>query len=300
MQVFVTGGTGYIGKTLISELMDAGHGVVALTRSTDKAPMLESLGAIPLEGNLHQPGTWRRAAAEADAAIHAAFDYGAPEQGDRAALDALLEATAEGGGHLIYTSGCWVVGDTGGEVVGDDAPTDRPAEIVRWRVPHEREVVGASREDRPAAVVRPGIVYGREGGLVARMFETARDTGAAEFVGGGFNHWSLVHVDDLARLYRIVLEEGAEGIVQAVDGEPTRVADVAGSASLAAGAGGETRPVPLEDAGARIGAMADALCLDQRLSAPKARELGWEPERESFTEAVYDAYAEWEAAAGGE
>ena len=300
MQVFVTGGTGYIGKRLIAELVEGGHEVAALNRSSEKAPMLESLGATPLEGNLHQPGAWRDAASVADAAIHVAFDYGAPEQGDRMALDALLEATDEGGGHLIYTSGCWVVGDTEGEVVGDDAPTDRPAEIVRWRVPHERQVVEASRENRRAAVVRPGIVYGREGGLVARMFETARDTGAAEFVGGGFNHWSLIHVDDLARLYRIVLEEGAYGIIQAVDGEPKQVADVAGTASVAADAGGETRPVPLEEARSRIGAMADALCLDQRLAAPRARELGWEPRRESFTEAVYDAYDEWEAATGAE
>lgn len=297
MQVFVTGGTGYIGSRLIRELVEAGHDVVALTRSSEKAPELESLGATPLEGNLLHPGTWRDPASEADAAIHAAFDYGAPERGDRVALDALLEATAEGDGRLIYTSGCWVVGDTEGETVADDAPTDRPADIVRWRVPHERLVVESSREARPAAVVRPGIVYGRAGGLVARMFETARDTGAAEFVGGGFNHWSLIHVDDLARLYRIVLEAGADGIIQAVDGDPTRVADVAGTASLAAGAGGETRPVPLEEARTRIGAMADALCLDQRLSAPRARELGWEPARASFTEAVYDAYDEWEAAA---
>jgi len=297
MRVFVTGGTGYIGRALIAELAEAGHEVVALHRSGGKASMLESLGATPLEGDLLQPGTWRAAASAADAAIHTAFDYGDPERGDRVALDALLEATAEGGARLVYTSGCWVVGDTGGEVVGDDAPLDHPAELVRWRVPHERRVVESSREDRPTAIVRPGIVYGREGGLIARMFATARKTGAAEYVGGGLNHWSLIHVGDLARLYRMVLETRAEGVVQAVDGRPARVADIAGTASLAAGAGAETRPVPLEEARARIGAMADALCLDQRLTAPRARGLGWEPERVSFTDAVYDAFEEWEAAA---
>jgi len=300
VQVFITGGTGFIGRALIEELVRAGHDVAALNRSSGKAPLLESLGAMPLEGNLLQPGTYREAARDADAVIHLAFDYGGPEQGDRVALDTLLEATSDGDASLLYTSGCWVVGDTGGDTVGDDAPTDRPADLVAWRAPHERRVVEAAREDRPTAVVRPGMVYGRSGGTIARMFETARDTGASEYVGGGFNHWSLIHVEDLARLYRTVLEAGATGIVQAVDGVPTRVADIAGAASLAAGAGGETRPVPLEQARARLGDMADALCLDQRLSAPAARALGWEPERASFTEAVYDAFEEWKEAGGGD
>lgn len=294
MKVFITGGTGFIGSVVVERLVDEGHEVVALNRSPEKAEGLETLGAAVHPGDLGDPSTYADAAAGADAVIHAAFDYSAAVEADQAALDALLAATAAGG-RLIYTSGCWVVGDTGGEVAGDDYETDHPAELVAWRVPRERKVLDAAAAGRIAAVIRPGMVYGRSGSLTARLFETAVEAGASEYVGPGTNHWSMIHVEDLADLYALVLESGTTGIIQAVDGEPATVETIASAASRAAGAGGATTSVAVEKARERIGAMADALCLDQKLSAPNARALGWEPTRMSFVAGAGRAYAEWVA-----
>jgi len=44
MKVFVTGGTGAIGKFLLPALLQKGHEVVALTRSAQKAVLLEDQG----------------------------------------------------------------------------------------------------------------------------------------------------------------------------------------------------------------------------------------------------------------
>lgn len=293
MQIFVTGGTGYIGRAVVGEFAGAGHMVHALVRSPEKAPVIAALGAVPLAGDLLEPDSYEMAARAADVVVHMAYDHGAPEEVDRTALEAFLAATEGRDAGLLYTSGLWVLGDTGGETVADDASTDDPSPLVVWRVPHERRVLASNDEGRTAAVIRIGHVYGRGGGVTARMFETASRDGTAEYVGDGTNHWSNIHVDDLARLYRMMIEQEASGVYHAVDGVPQTVAAIASAASRAAGAGGATKAVPVEEAREKLGEMADALCLDQLLEAPAARSLGWVPEHESFTAAADVAWEEW-------
>jgi len=296
MQIFVTGGTGFIGRAVVGELTTGGHVVHALVRSPDKAPVMAALGALPLAGDLREPDSYEMAARAADAVVHIAYDYATAADLDRMALDTLLAATEGRDASFLYTSGLWVLGDTGGETVGDDAPTDHPSPLVAWRVPHERRVLASNDEGRTAAVIRIGHVYGGGGGVTARMFQTASRDGAAEYIGDGTNRWSNIYLGDLARLYRLMIEQEASGVYHAVDGVPQTVAAIASAASRAAGAEGATKSVPLEEARERLGEMADAMCLGQLLSAPAARALGWTPEHASFTSAADVAFEEWREA----
>ncbi|MDX1396144.1 MAG: NAD-dependent epimerase/dehydratase family protein [Gemmatimonadota bacterium] len=306
MQIFVTGGSGYIGRVVVAELVGRDHAVTGLARSEDSAAALSDLGAATVAGDLWSADEWGPAARAADAVIHLAMDLKSPAEGDAAAFDAVLGPPHTGqrgfdtaaGPAFVYTSGLWVVGDTGGATVGDDADTSHPAELVAWRVPSENRVLGAAAAGRTAAVVRPGSVYGRGGGASARMFATAVKSGAAEYVGDGENRWSSIHVDDLARLFALVVETGATGPINAVDGHPERVAEIAEAASRTAGAEGRTNPLPLEQVRQKLGAYADALCLDIGADAPAARALGWVPSRESFTACADAAFSEWAATRG--
>lgn len=297
MRVFVTGATGYIGSAVVGALARAGHDVTGLVHSPGSADVARELGADPVIGAVEDPDTYQDRAAEADALVHLAFDFGAPVETDRAAIETLLDAArgARGERVVVYTSGCWVVGDTGDTPADEDAELD-PPEIVAWRPDHERHVLGASGDDGVVtAVVRPGMVYGGTGGIVTGLSESADRTGAAEFVGSGENRWSLVHREDLAEAYREIVERGAEGVFHVVDASPVRVIDAARAASEAAGAGGEVRSIPLERARESLGPMADALVLDQVLSAQRVRDLGWRPERASFLDAAGGAYREYRA-----
>ena len=222
-----------------------------------------------------------RGAREADATVHAAAT-GAADQAevDTAAVGALLDALAGSGKPFVYTSGIWVLGATGGAVADDDAATNAAA-IVAWRPAVERTVVDAAAREVRSVVLRPGVVYGRGGGTPGGWVASGRKKGVVRYVGDGSQRWPLVHVDDLAELYVLALAAPAGTVLNAA-GPSLPAREVAEAAARAAGA--RVEAWPLEDARTRLGVYADALALDQQVSAERAGALGWTPSRPSVLE----------------
>jgi uncharacterized protein YbjT (DUF2867 family) len=70
---FLTGATGWVGAAVAQELLDAGHQVIGLVRTADKAAALAATGAEVLEGTLDDPDKLRLGASSADAVIHTAY-----------------------------------------------------------------------------------------------------------------------------------------------------------------------------------------------------------------------------------
>lgn len=297
MRVFLTGGSGYIGSAVAAALVRAGHSVTALTHSREKERSLLQLGVSPVSGDLGEPASYERIASLHDAIVHIGFD-GARNGAeiDLIALETLIGAArADGGRQLVYTSGTWVLGDTRGQLAYESTPVRQPARRVAWGGEHEQLVLLAADEGVTPCVVRPGLVYGGKGGYITGYFASAALEGAAAYIGSGRNHLSLVYREDLAQLYRLVVEKRGWGIFHGVDGTPLVVDEVARQASEAAGAGGSIRSVPASEARVRLGDVADALCLDQRVGTRRAGELGWKPRFPSFLEGVHSAAAEWAA-----
>ncbi len=152
----------------------------------------------------------------------------------------------------------------------------------------ERLVLDSAFSAVRAVVIRPAIVYGRGGGIPADFLKSARENGESMYVGTGENHWPLVHAADLADLYARAFENAAGGtLLHASDDSAHRVKEIAQAASFGAGAEGKTRSWPLEDARRELGAYADALVLDQRISAERAKNLlGWRPGAMDILEAL--------------
>jgi uncharacterized protein YbjT (DUF2867 family) len=110
MDVFVTGGTGYIGRTLIPALLARGHQVQALARSASAERVPE--GATPIIGNALDAGSFAHALDRATTLVHL---VGTPhpnpskaaefERVDLASIRASVDAARRAGiAHLIYVS----------------------------------------------------------------------------------------------------------------------------------------------------------------------------------------------------
>lgn len=300
MKVFLTGATGYIGSGVAAALVRAGHRVRGLTRSREGAAALEAAGVAAVRGDLSRPETYALPAADCDAIVHLGYETGPrTAEVDQTALTALLETAraTKRPRALVYTSGVWVMGAHRGEpAIEADPPAPLP--VVSWRPALERLALAAGGGALRTAVVRPGCVYGGRGGLYGRMLQSAVEEHEVRLVGNGRNAWAAVYLDDLAELYRRVLETRPQGIFHATDGSAEPLRDVA-QAFLDAAGGGSLSVRPLAEALREQGPFAEGLAVDQRVSSEKARrELGWVPRLRSVVKHAEALLAQWHERAG--
>ncbi len=278
MQIFLTGGTGYLGAAILEALIRSGHHVTALVRDPEKATRLEARGATPVLGELARPARYLAHAVAADVVVHAALD--ATPHGpatDKVFLDAVLPALAGAGKprSFVYTSGIWVLGSQ--PVGADETAALAPAEISAWRVAHEAQVLAAHGGPLRTSVIRPGIVYGGARGIVSDMLRDALN-GLVRIIGEGTNRWPCVYDRDLGDLYaRVVAAPEASGIFHAAGEDSERMIDIAEALRTHVDPAADIRFMPLAEARTKLGPYADALVLDQVIRCPRARALGWVP-----------------------
>ncbi|MBC7999429.1 MAG: NAD-dependent epimerase/dehydratase family protein [Leptolyngbya sp.] len=277
--LFITNATGYIGSAVAELFKAKGYNVTALTRSDKAVEEVEKRGYKAYRGDLRKPQEFAAAITDADIVIHTAFardqDYGAVDQHATETILELLKGTNK---TFLYTSGTWVLGNTGNILADETTPTN-PIKAAQWRVELEKKVVAAKDNGIRSVVVRPTVVYGREGGLIASFYATAQKDGYARYVGTGENYVSLVHVEDLANLYYIAAEKAAAGaLLHATNEQPLTLKQIAELVAIASGFPGETKSWNVEDARKIYGDAVEGFVLDQRIDSKKTREtLNWAP-----------------------
>ncbi|GAB3912455.1 SDR family oxidoreductase [Kibdelosporangium lantanae] len=285
MRVFVTGATGFIGSSVVRELLAHGHEVLGLARSDARAEALARTGAEVLRGDLRDVETLRAAAAEADGVIHLAFihDFSSPEvyasaaQADERAIRAMGEALAGSDRPFVVTSGFVRVPD--GTVATEEHVRDRTLEHLP-RVSEETALEFADRGVRVSVVRLPPTVHGEGDQAFVPMFiDWARTAGEAVYSGDGANRWPAVHRDDAAVLYRLALESAPAGSrLHAIQdaGVPIReIFELIGRRLDV-----PVRSIDPAEAGARFGWMAGFLQLDAPASSTITQDLlGWRPTR---------------------
>ena len=283
MNVFLTGATGHIGSAVLPALISTGHSVTALLRSENKAAAVRAAGAEAIVGDLQDLDLVRRLAAGAEAVIAAASPGDATS---KAVETAFAEAVLDGlqpNATFLRTSGVWVHGSA--PDITEETPRNAPP-LVAWYDETDARVLAAS--GIRSIVIEPGTVYGNGLGIPNAVFagERVGDPAALRLIGPGTQHWTSVHVDDLAQLYVLALDQAESGSVYlGVSGDNPTTRELGEAASRRLGLGGRVVPEDAAALVARLGGFGQALLLDQQATGEKARrELGWKPSRRSLLE----------------
>jgi 2-alkyl-3-oxoalkanoate reductase len=245
MKIFVTGGTGAIGRFLLPLLLDKKHDVVALTRSVIKAAKLEESGVTAVIANPldKQQLTAAVRRAEPDVIIHELTalaaagnfrkldeEFALTNRFRTEVTDTLLAAARTiGTRRFIAQSYCgWPYAKKGGPVKSEDDPFDaKPPESFTKTLSAIRSLEDKVRNTTflEAVALRYGNFYGPgtaigRGGTVYEMVRKRR----LPIIGGGGGIWSFIHVLDAAHATITAMSRGTPGIYNIVDDEPAKVA----------------------------------------------------------------------------
>ncbi|WP_375460077.1 NAD-dependent epimerase/dehydratase family protein [uncultured Enterovirga sp.] len=283
MKCFVIGATGYIGGSVASRLMGAGHDILGLTRTNEGAAKLREIGIEPVIGSLTSFSLLADIAGRVDAVINAA------NADDPYAVEAILPVLEGTGKAFIQTSGSSVIADrAAGEpsdlVFHEDTPS-QPLPERQGRVAIDRLVLSYGQRGVRSVVIRPTLIYGPGLGLhkdsiqVPRMLALAKAKGVPLHIGRGLNVWSNVHISDVADLYCLALEKAPPGSLFYAENGESSMRDVAVAIGRLLGHGGRAENWPMEDAVREWGISAYAsFASNSRVSAAKAKGmLGWQP-----------------------
>ncbi|MCJ8203501.1 NAD-dependent epimerase/dehydratase family protein [Pseudomonas sp. RGM2987] len=290
MNVFITGAAGFIGGSIATGLVRAGHQVSGLVRSAEQANELTALGIRPVIGTLEDGALLGEQARAADAVINAA------SSDHRGAAEALVEALKGSNKVLLHTSGSSIVGDACGGRTSDDIYQEdnlpQPTADKAARVAIDNLILEAAKHGVNSAVICNTLIYGHSLGVkrdsvqLPRLLKQARKSAVVRHVGPGQNIWSNVHIEDVVQLYSLALTRNVPGTFYFVESGEASFIDMTTAMAQALNLG-QPQDWPLADAEAEWGyEMANyGLGSNSRVRGQNARELlGWAPKRTSVVE----------------
>lgn len=229
-RLFLTGGSGYVGRNLIRHFTAKGIEVVALARSARSAEIVRALGAVPFEGDL-LGGDLSEGMVGCQMLIHAAADTnhgrGTAEQnrvnldGTRHVFDA---ARRVGVMKAVYVSSESVLLD-GRPLINanEDHPFPRrPAGTYsRTKGVAERLARSLTAPDFSVVAVRPRMVWGRDDTTALPQLVGAATSGQLAWIDGGHYLTSTTHIANLCDGIELALTRGQSSEAYFItDGEP--------------------------------------------------------------------------------
>jgi len=228
MRVFVTGGTGFLGGSLIRQLLEQGQDVVALVRSTSRGQALAELaGSLPgrldfTEGDITDKESMRAGMSGVDGVYHLAAWYkvganareaklakGINVGGTRHVLELMRELQVPKG---VYTSTLTVNSDTQGVEVDEEYVYSGPhlSEYDRTKALAHAIALQEIEQGLPLVVAMPGVIYGPDdyssiGNLIRRYLKRKVPMLPAKPA------YNWAHVDDVAGAHLLCMDRGALG-----------------------------------------------------------------------------------------
>lgn len=214
MHILVTGGGGFLGQHIVSQLQQRGHTVRILARSA--YPALAAQGVDCQQGNLADADAVHASCAGIDAVFHVAAKAGI--WGSRAAFqqanvtgteNIIAACRAHGIRYLVHTSTPSVVYNGQPLANADESlplTQDCPCHYPTSKAVAERLVLAANSESLRTVALRPHLIWGAgDTHLVPRVVAQAR-AGRLRIIGEGKNRVDLTHVANAAHAHLLALD----------------------------------------------------------------------------------------------
>lgn len=227
-RIFLTGGSGFVGRHFIPFFRKNGYKVFAIVRSNAAAAVVRELGAYAVPGNLYNHTALKNTMALCDYVVHAAAHFrfwGDPKdfytinvEGTRAMLDAAAESDIK---KFIYISAASVINGKAIEDVDETyLPHKMPTDLYsETKYQAELAVLRANSADLRTMALRPPFVWGSENPH-ADMIRDALEKDRFRWINGGRHALSTCHVDNLAAAVLAAIQNGPGGEVYYItDGE---------------------------------------------------------------------------------
>ena len=227
MKIFITGGTGFIGGTLVRRHVQRGDQVWALARTKVGKEKLEADGAQVVWGDITARESMREGMAGSHVVYHAAAWYKLGSRDWRKAEEVNVGGTQNvlglahelGVPRIVYTSTVAVFGDTHGVIA--DENYEMPAingrrdfineyDRTKWMA-HYEVALPPIAQGAPAIIVMPGIVYGPgDRSLFAQIME-AWYRGLFPVFPGPETIYTYAHIADIVAGHILAAENGKPG-----------------------------------------------------------------------------------------
>jgi len=283
----VIGGTRFIGRHTVTNLLDNGYRVTTLTRGTHENPFADDDRVTHVEGNRTNDRDLKTAKLSADPDI--VIDCVAYHPAD---VEAATDLFADVDGYVYVSSGSAYAADHLPKREGEtplescspeQATDDSQATYGNRKAEGDRAVFDAAADGVAAMAVRPCVVYGPHDYTERLDYWIDRVLTHDRVVvpGDGDLIWHRGYVEDVARALRIVAERGEPGAAYNVgDRRALTLAEMV--ETIAEAAGVECAAVPADaDALAAGGLEPGDFPLYREyphlLETAKIRDLGWEP-----------------------
>jgi uncharacterized protein (TIGR01777 family) len=237
MRVLITGGTGFVGRTVARALVDEGHEVTVLTRSAAKARHAANEVAY-LEGDPRVKGKWMDAMANHDGVVNlagASIFCRWTRANKRTIRESRIETTrnlvdalSQREGQktvLISASGTGYYGSRSEESLGEETPPGNDF-LATLSQDWEEEARRAEQHGVRVALCRLGVVFGKQGGALKKMAPAFR-LGMGTPLGQGNQWFSWIHETDLAGIFLFLLRRwDVRGPVNCTAPHPVRNRDM--------------------------------------------------------------------------
>ena len=231
-QVFVTGGSGFVGRNLLRRLRQERCIVAALARSESAANAVARLGATPARGDLHDVDLLAQSMAGCDTVFHAAALVGewgpqrAFEEANVGGTAIMLEAARRAGVACVVhvsTEAIYADGKSDLQDLDETRPLPRRPlpRYAATKAYAEKLVLEASSEHMRCVSVRPRLVWGKDDTSLLPKFVQAVNEGRFRWIDQGRALTSTTHVDNVAEALVLAARHGRGGQAYFVsDGEP--------------------------------------------------------------------------------